>query len=248
MDVGQNKYKKNIELICKAQANDDAESNAAVEEIIKLNMGLVRSIAFKFRDRGTEFDDLIQIGTIGMIKAIRTFDIEKANSFSTYAVPLIIGEIKRHIRDEGLIKVSRYQKKLGMELTNLKNRMVAESGEEPHIEALAAGCRVSVQEAAMALEAISPVSSLSESSFGDENITLESRLASDDNEIDILDDRISLAQSILKMQPMWRKIVLLRYYRNLTQQQTADIMGLSQVKISREEHKIIEFLRSEMAN
>ena len=241
------KYAKNRELIQAAQSGEQGEALVATETLIKLNMGLVRSLAMRFRDRGTELEDLVQIGTIGMIKAIRSFDLSRDTTFSTYAVPLIIGEIRRHLRDDGLVKVSRYHKKLGMELANARNRFLSEHGYEPRLEELAHLCRVSAEEAAVALEAVSPIASLSEVVGNEEsNLTLESRLADDDNEIEKTADRIALGQAISQMPELWQRIVSLRYYRNMTQQQTADILGLSQVKVSREEKKILTFLRGEL--
>ena len=102
------KYSGNRELILIAQGSDEQASLEATEKLIKTNLGLVRSIAIRFKDRGVDVEDLIQIGTIGMIKAIRSFELERETTFSTYAVPLIIGEIRRHLRDDGLIKISRY--------------------------------------------------------------------------------------------------------------------------------------------
>lgn len=241
------KYAKNRQLILLAQKEDVKTAQRAMEELISLNLGLVRSLALRFKDRGTEMEDLIQIGTIGMIKAIRSFDLGRETSFSTYAVPLIAGEIRRHLRDDGLVKVSRYHRKLGIELTSARNRIIAQSGREPGIEELSAVCGVSAEEAAVALDAISPVASLSETVGAEEGgLTLESRIADDDNPIEKLSDSIALGQAISHMPELWRKIVLLRYYRNMTQQQTADMLGLSQVKVSREEKKIMAFLRSEL--
>lgn len=237
-------YSQNIGLIARAQSGDED----AAATLIENNSGLVRSIAVRFRDRGTEFEDLIQIGTIGMIKAMRSFDISRGTAFSTYAVPLIVGEIRRHLRDDGMIKISRNYKKLGMMLMRERSRITGAEGREPHIGELAALCGVSIEEAAVALDAMTPVSSLSESVYGDEGVTLEGTIADTGNDIEQLSDSIALSQSIAKMQPLWRKIVLLRYYRNMTQQQTADSLGLSQVKVSREEKKILDFLRSEMIN
>lgn len=243
----RDKYAQNRELIERAQGADEREALSATEELIRLNLGLVRSLALRFKDRGTEIEDLIQIGTIGMIKAIRSFDLSRETTFSTYAVPLIIGEIRRHLRDDGLIKVSRYHKKLGMELINARNRVVTQYGYEPGIEELAKLCEVSVEEAAIAMDAISPVASLSDVVGGDDsNLTLESRIADDDNQIERVSDSIALGQAISHMPELWRKIVLLRYYRNMTQQETADVLGLSQVKVSREEKKIMTFLRGEL--
>lgn len=243
----QEKYEKNRDLIALAQGEDEAVSLAATEKLICNNMGLVRVVAMKFRDRGTEFEDLVQIGIIGMIKAIRSFELSRETTFSTYAVPLIVGEIRRHLRDDGLIKVSRGQRRLGLELMHQRNKIVAEEGREPSIGELAAHCGISDEDAAMAIDAITPVASLSES-IGNENgvLTLESRIADDDNEMERLSDSIALGQVIAQLPLLWKKIVLLRFYRNMTQQQTAALLGLSQVKVSREEKKIMAFLREEL--
>ena len=238
------RYAANPELILRAQAEDEA----AMEELVMLNMGLVRSLAIRFRDRGTEMEDLIQIGTIGMIKAIRSFDLSRGTTFSTYAVPLIVGEIRRHLRDDGMIKVSRTYRRIGVALMNARNRICTEEGRDPTIGELAELCGVTPEEAAIALDATAPVSSLSETVYGEEGITLEGTIADEDNDIDRLSDKIALDQAISRMQPLWQKIVLLRYYRDLTQQQTADRLGLSQVKVSREEKKIMAFLREQLVN
>lgn len=238
------RFATNTQLILRAQEGDEA----AMEELVVLNMGLVRSLAIRFRDRGTEMEDLIQIGTIGMIKAIRSFDLERGTTFSTYAVPLIVGEIRRHLRDDGMIKVSRTYRRIGVALMNAQNRIQSEEGRDPTIGELAELCGISPEEAAIALDAISPVSSLSDTVYGEEGITLEGTIADEDNDIEKLSDKIALNQAISRMQPLWQKIVLLRYYRDMTQQQTADRLGLSQVKVSREEKKIMAFLREQLAN
>ena len=239
-----NRYAGNARLIEEAQAGDEA----AMERLIVLNMGLVRSLAVRFKDRGTEMEDLIQIGTIGMIKAIRSFDLARGTTFSTYAVPLIVGEIRRHLRDDGMIKVSRTYRRIGVALMNAQNRIRSEEGRDPTVGELAELCDISPEEAAIALDAIAPVSSLSETVYGEEGITLEGTIADEDNDIEKLSDKIALNQAISRMQPLWQKIVLLRYYRDMTQQQTADRLGLSQVKVSREEKKIMAFLREQLVN
>lgn len=241
------KYAHNRDLLALAQGEDKASSEEATRRLIELNLGLVRSLALRFRDRGTEQEDLIQIGIIGMIKAIRSFDLARETAFSTYAVPLIIGEIRRHLRDDGPIKVSRYHRKLGLELMNARGRLLAQRGYEPGIEELAATCGVSAEEAAVAIDAVSPVASLSDT-VGDEDshLTLESRIADESNDIERISERIALGQAISRMPELWRKIVLLRYYRNMTQQETAEVLGLSQVKVSREEKKIMAFLKQEL--
>lgn len=242
-------YAENRERIRLAQSEDEAISSRAMSELIEVNQGLIRSIALRFRDRGVEFEDLLQIGTIGMIKAVRNFDIERGTSFSTYAVPLIFGEIRRHLRDEGPIKVGRYYKKLGSALMSEKNRIMAEEGREAHIGELATLCGVSPEEAAMALDAASPILSLSESVYGEDDATELGDTIVDretSSEAERLCERMALGQAIGKMSEEWQKIVMLRYFRNLTQQQTADRLGLTQVKVSREEKKIVAFLRGEL--
>lgn len=239
----------NRELISLAQNGTDRERDDATERLICDNMGLVRSIAVRFCGRGTEYEDLVQIGTIGMIKAIRTFDLDRGTAFSTYAVPLILGEIRRHLRDEGPIKVGRSMKKLGAELMQAQNAYIAEFGTEPGIGELAEAVGISKEEAAVALDAVCPVASLSEGT--DENgegLELYDRIPDGDGllEIERARDRIAVGQVIRRLPPLWRQIVILRYYRDFTQQKTADALGLSQVKVSREEKKIVEYLRTEL--
>ena len=244
-DCGDERYQRNRDLICLAQGGDERATEALITE----NAALVKSIAIKFRDRGTEYEDLIQIGTIGMLKAIRSFDMERGTAFSTYAVPLIVGEIRRHLRDDGLIRVSRGYKRTGISIMREKNRIMTEEGREAGIGELAAYAGVSVEEAAVALEAVSPITSLSDNVYGEDSKTFDNMIPDREaaDEFENLNDKIALGQAIGKMPPDWRKIVLLRYYRDMTQQEVANLMGLSQVKVSREEKKIMTFLRGEMA-
>lgn len=237
---------RNLDLILQAQGENDDEAMQALESIIEENIGLVRSIALRFRERGTDYEDLVQIGTIGMIKAVRSFSFEREVAFSTYAVPLIMGEIKRHLRDDGPIKVSRVYKKLSMELGRARNKILTDEGREPSVAELAATCGISIEDAAIALETVNPISSLSETYGDDEKLTLESQLASPDREIERVTDRIALSQAISRLPRDWQRIITLRYYRNMTQQQVADALGLSQVKVSREEKKILAALRNEL--
>lgn len=235
-------------LLREAQSEDATVSAAATERLICENMGLVRNAAMRFRDRGAEYEDLLQIGTIGMLRAIRTFDLSRGTAFSTFAVPLIVGEIRRHLRDNGIIRVSRTYKQLAAELTAAKTRIAEESGREPPLSELAELCGVSREEAAVALSSITPVTSLSECVFEDDNGELSDRITDDEsaNEPAILTDRIALCAAIEHLPPLWRKILLLRYFRDRTQQETADILGLTQVKVSREEKKLLAALREEL--
>ena len=242
-------YSKNRELIILAQGEDDASADRATEELVILNSGLVRSVAMKFRDRGLELEDLIQIGTIGLLKAIRSFDLGRGTLFSTYAVPMIFGEIRRTLRDEGIIKVGRYYKTLGVKLMRAKNELMMKYGEEVHISLIASTVGVSVEEAAIALDAMSTPISLSDFAYGEEDGTLIEDTVAD---LDSLEynrkffERMALREAISKLNEDRQKILILRFFRNKTQQQVADILGLTQVKVSREEKKIVEFLRNEL--
>ena len=239
---------RHYQLLTQAQSKNEAEAMAATEALLAENMGLVRNAAQHFRDRGCEYEDLIQIGTMGMLRAIRTFEIARGTAFSTFAVPLIVGEIRRYLRDDGMIRVSRAYKKLAAELVKRRRDIAEREGREATVEELAALCGTSKEEAAVALASLSPVASLSECAFEEEKGELAERLTDDEsaNEPAILNDRLALREAIGRMPPLWRKILLLRYYRDRTQQQTADALGLTQVKVSREEKKILTFLRGEM--
>ena len=218
-------------------------------ELISENYGLVHSCANRFRGRGVDYDDLFQAGCIGLIKAADNFDVGRGFAFSTYAVPLIVGEIRRHLRDDGLIRVSRGYKKTGITIMREKSRIMTEEGREAGIGELAEHAGVSIEEAAIAIDAVSPISSLSDNVWGEDSKTLDAVIPDRESadEFENLTDRISLGQAISKMPPEWRKIVLLRYYRDMTQQQVAVQLGLSQVKVSREEKKIMSCLRGELA-
>ena len=239
------RFAQNIALITRAQGGDEA----AMERLVLDNMGLVRTVAVKFRDRGTEFEDLMQIGTMGMIKAIHSFDTSRGTAFSTYAVPLIVGEIRRHLRDDGLIRVSRGTRHTGVLLMRERARIATEEGREATVGELAALVGVSVEEAAMALEAMAPVASFSDNAYGDDSpelgAVIPDRAEADEMARQV--DRIALAQVIEQLPPAWRKIILLRYYRDMTQQQVADLLGLTQVKVSREEKKIMAFMRERLS-
>ena len=248
--AGRTRGDRNRALIALAQEGDDA----AMELLVVENTGLVRSLAQRFCGRGTELEDLIQIGTIGMIKAIRSFALERGTAFSTYAVPLIVGEIRRHLRDDGMIRVSRSYKKLGAQLMRVRSDIVTEEQREPSVRELAERCGVDMEEAAVALDAISPVRSLYDPLPGGKNDggaaqTYDAVLPDEDSaaELERMHDRLALSQAISRMEPLWQRIVLLRYYRNRTQQQVAEQLGLTQVKVSREEKKIVAFLRQELA-
>ena len=234
MEEVNSRFSDNLSLLEKAKAGD----RDAMAEMMEKNAGLVRGIANRFRGRGVEYEDLIQIGSIGMLKAFRIFDTERGTQFSTYAVPLIIGEIRRYLRDDGPVKIGRRVKKLGASLLAAREKFLTEEGREPQLHELAVQFSISDTEAALALEALSPVRSLSES-LGDEDsdFSLENLLSSEDL-IERRTDQIALKEVIDSLPEQWRKILFLRYFRECSQQATADALGLTQVKISREEKKI----------
>ncbi len=237
------KYKDNLTLIAASQAGD----GRATDRLVRQNGGLVSHIAARFLGRGYEMEDLVEIGHIGLLKAIRTFDLSRGCAFSTYAVPLIFGEIRRFLRDDGPIKVSRTQKRLGARLAAERERCHAEGMTEVRLSELAARCGVSAEEAAAALDAIAPVASLSDMLYNDEGSpTIESTLF-DEGEAERSFDKLAISMAIDKLPEMRRKIILLRYFRDYSQSETAAALGLTQVKVSREEKKILAFLRGELS-
>ena len=235
-------FSKNSELIARAQ-NGDRE---AMECVIELNMGLVKSIAPRFCDRGVEYDDLVQIGSLGMIKAVKSYSEGFGCVFSTYAVPLIIGEIRRYLRDDGMIKVSRGVKRLGVHAMKQRELYIKEKGREPKIEELAEICGSCPEELVFALEACYPHHSLSEPAGDGNGVCLENVIPDKNDGIESLCDRISLKDAIKKLSDTERQIIHLRYYCDLSQQKTAEVLGLSQVKVSRCEKKIFEKLKGEL--
>lgn len=235
-------YDKNPELIKKYREGDDD----AGEEIVTLNKPLVYSIAGRFSGRGVDMEDLVAIGNMGLVKAINTYDPARECAFSTYAVPLIFGEIKRFLRDDGMIKVSREEKKLCARLSAEKERRQG-LGEDTSISALAAACGVTPQDAVSALFAGAPVRSLDECAYQDDDtVTLGSTLFDEEQAAKSFEG-LNLRLAIERLSPWQRKLVILRYFRDLSQTETARQLGVTQVKISREEKKILELLRHHMS-
>ncbi len=222
-------------LIANAK-NGDSE---ALARLVEENTGLVRSIAVRFMGRGVDYEDLCQIGHIGMIKAIRNFDLERGTAFSTYAVPLIIGEIKRFLRDDGEIKIGREIKRRAAVIMSAKEKFVGENIREPTVSELATLCGFSEEEIVESLNAATPTLSLSEA-IGEDS-TLEDLLGVDfTNE---LNEKIALKQAIEGLETQEKEIILLRYYKNLTQTEAGRLLGLTQVTVSRKEAKALEKLK-----
>lgn len=235
-------YLDNPENLRLAQMGDPD----ATARLMEANAPLVHKLSRKFAGRGVEPDDLVQIGSIGLLRAIRTYDFSRGTAFSTYAVPLIIGEIRRFLRDDGPVKVSRTQKKTAAILLRCKEDFIKKNGFEPRLSELCELCGMDMEEAAAAIDAASPVQSLSDVVSDNGDMTLEDTLSCEDS-LEGSVEMIALKQSLTRLPPLWRQIVMLRYYKDLSQKETADVLGLTQVKISREEKKIFKSLREELA-
>lgn len=238
----QEKYDRNLSLIRRYREGDEL----AGEELVILNKPLVCSIAARYTSRGVELEDLVATGNIGLVKAMNTFDFSRECAFSTYAVPLIFGEIRRFLRDDGIIKVSREEKRLSVLLLAERERRLS-AGEDTDIASVAAAVGISPQDASSALFASSPVRSLDEAAYDDDDsLTLGSMICDEDAEKNQF-DRFALRMAIDKLSENHRKLIILRYFRDLSQTETARILGLTQVKVSREEKKIMEILRRELS-
>ena len=216
-------------------------------DLLKLNAGLVRSIALRHTGRGTDFEDLEALGNMGLLKAIRSFDTERGCAFSTYAVPLIFGEIRRFLRDDGPIKVSRVHKRTGAMLSAARESLAAEGITDPTLSELSSRAGITPEEAREAIEALTPPKSLGESTLGDEGGATLEEMLTDAGENEAAFEKLALRAAIEKLPVLKRKILLLRYFRDLSQVETAKLLGLSQVKVSREEKKILLFLREELS-
>ena len=211
------------------------------DKMIENNLGLVHSCAQKFKNRGVEYDDLFQAGCVGLIKAADNFDESRGFSFSTYAVPVILGEIRRIFRDGGTVKVGRAIKEKSRAALKKKEEMSAELGREPTVGELAKNLDLDTAETAMLLNASLPAVSLT---TGDEGETqLEIPVNSPEEEIS---DLLALRQVLLKLDERDRKMIELRYFRGLTQSKTAVQLGMTQVQVSRREKAVLEGMRKKL--
>ena len=231
-----------LELITLAQQGDEE----ATETIIRENSGLIWSVVKKFAGRGYEADDLYQIGAIGLLKCIRKFDMSYDVKFSTYAVPMIIGEIKRFLRDDGIIKVSRPMKELAGKARYMQEALTNRLGRTPTLSELADEVGANVEDLIVAMESGLEVESLYTTIHqGDGGpIYLIDKLNSHDNTEMV--DIIALKQIIGRLKPKERQVIWMRYFQDKTQTEVAKEIGVSQVQVSRIEKKVIEFLREQM--
>ncbi len=211
------------------------------EEKIENNIGLVHSIAARFKGRGVDYEDLFQNGCVGLIKAVDNFDESKGFAFSTYAVPVIMGEIKRIFRDGGAIKVSRALKEKAIKAQSVRDKFIKSNLRDPTVGELAQLLDVSAEETAEILNVITPMLSLN--SFGEDG---ESTIDIPVDESDLLFDRISVSQLLSNLSPDEQLLIDCRYYKGCTQAVTAEKLGISQVQVSRREKAILKKLRQLM--
>ena len=237
----KNRFDRNVELVREYREG----RREAGEELCEINRPLVLKIASKFSGRGVDFDELCELGSIGLVKAINSFDFDKGCVFSTYAVPLIFGEIRRFLRDDGIIKVSREQKRLCALLNAERERRIS-SGEESSISAIAEAVGISAEDASVALFSSAPVRSLSENAYDEDDSTSLADLVFDEDEEKRSFEWLALKMALEKLPPEAKKLITLRYFRDFSQVEVARIMGLSQVKVSREEKKILAALKKEL--
>ncbi len=232
-----------IQEIKKAQNGDDV----ALENLIKDNNGLIWSIVKRFYGRGYEPEDLYQIASLGFIKSIKRFNSDFDVKLSTYAVPYMIGEIKRYIRDDGPVKVSRSIKDLGMKIRELQKEILNKKGEEIKVKEIAKELKVDVEDVILAIEATSPVSSIESSKHinnkDGKSISLLDTLSTNKNEEETITNKLAIGQLIKDLKERDKKLILLRYYKEKTQAQVANILGISQVQVSRIEKKILENMK-----
>jgi len=230
-----------LELIKKAHQGD----KEARDQLVLDNMGLIWSIVRRFQGRGHDLEDLFQIGSIGLLKAIDKFDMSFDVRFSTYAVPMITGEIKRFLRDDGLIKVSRSIKEMGLRVKQAREALCTSLGREPTIEEIAAEIGVSKEEVAVSIEAGAEVESLYKTvNQNDENsLCLMDKIVDKDEQQEKLLNHMVLEALIASLGEKEREIILRRYYANQTQTQVAQALSISQVQVSRLEKKILKQMR-----
>lgn len=237
-------YDDNRELIKCAKEG----SKEALDKLIKNNLPLVSAISRKFLNRGYEYDDIFQIGCMGLVKAVNNFESKYNVKFSTYAVPMIMGEIKRFLRDDGLIKVSRSVKNTARQLHYDREKLVKKLNREPTIEELSKFSGVSTEEIVFATESTVSTQYLYDVVHQDDGspvllIDKISKTADEDSEVI---DKIILKEAINNLDPKSRQIIILRYFKDKTQIQVAKMLGISQVQVSRIEKRVLKLMKEKL--
>lgn len=239
-------HEKTLSLLKKAQAGDETAREALVYE----HTALVKSVVKRFLHRGYEYDDLFQLGCMGLVKAINGYQTAYNVRFSTYAVPLIMGEIRRFLRDDGAVKVARPVKQLYAKAIKYRREIAAQTGREPGIAEIAGALGCTPEEIALSMEAARQPASL-QAPLNDENgrpLSLEHCLGASAKEDEMAIDRVLLRELIFHLAPRERQVILLRYFMDKTQTEVARVLGISQVQVSRLESKILKSMRQTAEN
>lgn len=229
-----------MELLERARSGEEE----AKEQMILENSGLIWSIVRRFYGRGVEPDDLYQLGCLGFLKAIDGFDVEFGTQFSTYAVPKIAGEIRRFLRDDGSVKVSRTLKEQAAQIKTMRNQLTAELGREPLLSEVAEASGLSPEEIAVAETALLPTDSLQRPA-GEDGCSLGQLIPGEEIEDKII-EAVSLRAAVSTLEPRQKAVIDLRYFRGMTQEKAAGILGISQVQVSRIERKALGILRVQL--
>lgn len=238
-------YESNVPLIQKSRDGD----KEALNQLIELNIPLVSAISKKFLNRGYEYEDIFQIGCLGLVKAINNFDPKFNVKFSTYAVPMIMGEIKRFLRDDGIIKVSRSVKTTARKIHYQKEALAKKLDREPTIEELSDFTGVSTEEIVFALESMSSMLYLQDTIHQDDGapVLLIDKLGEKSNDDHDMVDKIALKDALAALDGKSRQVIMLRYFRDKTQSQVAQMLGISQVQVSRIEKKVLKSMREKLS-
>ncbi len=233
-----------LALIGRAHQGDKEARDTLFEE----NIGLVYSVARRFTGRGAEMEDLIQIGSIGLLKAVDKFDLSYDVKFSTYAVPMIAGEIKRFLRDDGILKVSRSLKESQYKVFKLREEMEGRLGREPTLPELAGEMDMPMEELILTMESRVEVESLHKTIYQGEGteISLMDKLPEKENQQEKLIDHIFLEEVLRTLDPMERKLIYMRFFQDMTQTEIAGELGISQVQVSRLEKRILAQMRKKL--
>ncbi len=230
----------------------DTGSEEARDELIEMYLNLVRYLAHRFRNRGEPVDDLIKVGTIGLIKAIDRFDLERKVEFTTYATPTIVGELKRHFRDKGwAIKVPRRLQELSFKVNRAVEALTQQNQRSPSVADIAEYLEVSADEVLEAMETSEAYNFVSlegdRSSSGDDSFSILEYMGEDDHLLDIVDDRATLSAAVKYLSAQEQRILYLRFFRGLTQTEIARQLGISQMQVSRLLRKTLKVLREQIA-
>ena len=240
-------YENDMKIIESAQNGNKEDMTKLIED----NNGLIWSIVRRFSGRGYDIEDIYQIGSIGFIKAIQRFDTSFAVRLSTYAVPYILGEIKRFIRDDGPIKVSRSIKELNMRITELQKEYFNKNGRDITLEEISKELKITKEEITMAIDSARPVDSIENAKYTDnktdKTVSILEQISTGKDEQNEITNKIVIKNLINELDTKEKEIIMLRYYKQKTQMQVSKIMGITQVQVSRLERKILNNMRRKLS-